>query len=69
MNQEEIVLKYMKEHGSITTLEAAVLLYIMDLQSVIRNLRKEYNIKDEWIVKTNLYGKKVKFKKYRIEEN
>lgn len=69
MNQEEMVLKYIREHESITTLEAATKLYIMDLQSAIRYLRRKYNITDEWIVKTNMYGKKVKFKKYRIEEN
>lgn len=69
MTQKEMVLKYLKEYGSITTLEAATRLYIMDLQGVIRHLKEEYNISDEWVNKTNMYGKKVEFKRYSLKED
>jgi hypothetical protein len=50
MTQKEMVLKYITEHGSITTLESMKKLLILDLQGVIRNLRNEgYNIKDKSI--------------------
>lgn len=68
MTQKEMVLKYLKENGSITTIEAFVKLYICDLQKIIQLLRQEYNIKDSWIHKTNIYGKRIKFKKYYLEE-
>ena len=69
MTQKEMVLKYLKEYGTITTLEAAIKLYINDLQSVIRYLRKEYNITDVWVHTTNIYGKKVEFKRYSLKED
>lgn len=68
MTQKEMVLLYLKENGSITTLEGFTKLYICDLQKIIQLLRQEYNIKDEWIHKTNIYGKKIKYKKYMLGE-
>ena len=69
MAQKEMVLKYMNENGSITTLEAFTKLYVCDLQKIIQLLRVDYNIKDEWIHKTNIYGKPIKYKKYYLGGN
>lgn len=68
MNQKQMVLKYLQEKGSITTLEGFTKLYICDLQKIIQLLRQEYNITDEWIYKRNIYGKKIKFKRYMLGE-
>lgn len=68
MGQKEMVLRYLKENGSITTLEAFTKLFICDLQKIIQLLRKEYKITDTWIYKRNIYGRKIKFKKYFLEE-
>lgn len=68
MTQKEMVLKYMTEHGSITTLESMKKLFILDLQSNIRYLRNEgYNITDEYITKKNIYGKTSTFKRYYLK--
>lgn len=68
MNQKQMVLKYLEENGSITTLEGFTKLYICDLQKIIQLLKKEYKIIDTWIYKKNIYGKKIKFKKYMLGE-
>ena len=67
MTQKEMVLRYIREHGSITTLESMKKLLILDLQSIIRNLRNEgYDITDEYITKKNIYGSTSTFKKYYL---
>lgn len=66
MTQKQMVIKYLKENGSITTLEAFTKLYICDLQKIIQLLKENYIIKDEWIHKKNMYGKKIKYKKYYL---
>jgi len=68
MTQKEMVLDYLRKHGSITTLESMKHLLILDLQSNIRYLRNEgYDITDEYITKKNIYGKKTSFKKYYLK--
>ena len=67
MTQEEMVLDYMKEYGSITSWEAFAELGITRLSAKIFELRKEYDISDETISKVNRYGAKVHFKKYFIK--
>lgn len=67
MTQKEMLIKYLKKHKTITTLEAVTKLYILDPQKIIQQLKNDYIINDEWIIKKNRYGKKVKFKKYRLE--
>lgn len=61
------VLNYIKQFGSITTYEAFVDLGCSRLSEYIRQLRKDYNITDEWISATNRYGEKVEYKKYFIK--
>lgn len=64
----EKILQYIKDYGSITTFQAFIDLGCTRLSEYIRQLRLEYNIEDEWVYTTNRYGKKVKFKRYWLEE-
>lgn len=65
MTQEEMVLQYMQDFGSITTWDAFRDLGITRLSAKIFNLRaKLIDIDDEVISSTNRYGEKVHFKKY-----
>jgi hypothetical protein len=67
MTQKEMVLDYIRKHGSITTLESMDKLLILDLQSNIRYLRNEgYDITDEYITKKNKYGTR-RFKRYYLK--
>lgn len=66
VTQKDLVLEYLKEKGSITTMEAFTELYICDLQKRIQQLRETYDIQDEWIHKKNIYGKPIKYKRYWI---
>lgn len=58
------ILKMLQEQGSITTWEAFTELGCTRLSEYIRQLRAEYNIKDEWITTKNRYGEKVQYKRY-----
>ena len=67
-SQKLRVLGYLEDHGTINTYECYTKLYIVDLQKAIQLLRKEgYTISDKWIKKTNPFGKKIKYKEYRLE--
>ncbi len=65
----ERVLKYMKEFGSITTFNAFTDLGCTRLSEYIRQIRRDYDVKDEWVTSLNRYGEKVQYKKYWLEEN
>lgn len=67
MTQEELVLQYIKDFGSISTLEAFKDLGITRLSAKIFNLRRDYNVRDVWDEVVNRYGKKVKFKRYFLD--
>ena len=67
-SQKNRVLAYLEENKTINTYECYTKLYIVDLQKAIQLLRKEgYTISDKWIKKTNPFGKKIKYKEYRLE--
>lgn len=66
-SQTEEVLFYLKRYGKITTLEASTKLFIMDLQGIIRNLRKSMVINDEWVYKKNKFGRPCRYKRYFLE--
>lgn len=70
LTQEEMVLKYLNEKGSITTWECYSKLFITRLSAKIFNLKHKYgiNFDEEWITKTNRYGRKVSFKKYILRK-
>lgn len=63
-SQNEVVLKHLQKGNSITTFEAFKLFGIVDLQSVIRNIRKTTDIQDKWVKGTNQHGELTKYKKY-----
>ena len=68
MTQEQLVLQYIKDFGSISTLEAFKDLGITRLSAKIFNLRNDYNVRDSWDESVNRYGKKVRFKRYYLDE-
>lgn len=61
---KERVLNYLKEFGSITTLEAFTDLGCSRLSEYIRQIKKDYVVKDEWASTVNRYGEKVRYKRY-----
>ena len=66
MTQKMEVYEYMKEHGSITSMQA-FRLGITRLASRIHELRKDgFNISSETVKRKNRYGRVVKFYKYRF---
>lgn len=66
--QNKKVLKYMQQHGSITTAEAAHHLRIYRLSARIFDLRKAgYNIVGDWIY--NEYGTGTRYVRYRLMED
>ena len=65
MTQEQMVLKYMQDFGSITPMEALNDLGVYRLASRISDLRsKGYKIETENIYFENRYGKKSHYAKY-----
>lgn len=69
--QNEMILKYIHDYGSITPLEALREFGCMRLASRINDLKnKGYNITSEKVSTKNRYGKKVNFSRYKLlEEN
>lgn len=69
MTQCERVLKYMKDFGSINSLQAITDLGIMRLAARISNLREAGYRIDRQIVKSrNRYGEPVYFAEYKLME-
>ena len=67
VTMKDRIYTYMCDFGSITTFEAFSELGCTRLSEYIRQLRQDYDVKDEWIKTTNRYGEKVEYKKYWIE--
>lgn len=68
MSQAEEILKYMKEHGSITPKEAEKHIGCMRLSARIFDLRERgYDIEKETVVVKTRYGK-TKVARYRLNE-
>lgn len=68
MTQSKRVLDYMRQNGSITTLEAFKDLGITRLAGVIFELRKEYTIISKTEESRNRYGEKTAYSRYYLEE-
>lgn len=65
--QNERILSYIEEYGSITQLEALNDLGVMRLASRISDLkRKGYNIISENVTIKNRYGEKCSIKRYSL---
>ena len=70
MTQNEMVLKYLEENGSITTYECYSKLFITRLSARIFDLKKKYGLEfeEQWVTKKNRYGKTCSFKKYILKD-
>jgi hypothetical protein len=68
MNQRQMVLQYIKDYGSITSYQAYIDLGITQLATRIKELKEQgHHFTYEIEVKKNRYGKKVRFKRYKLE--
>lgn len=68
MNQCEMIVEYLKEHGSITTHEAFFDLGISRLASRIHDLTEAgYSFKKESVKVTTRYGDKTYVTRYRFK--
>lgn len=69
VKQTERVLRYIKQFGSITSLQAMTDLGVMRLASRITDLKQSgYDIQSRYIHSKNRYGEPIKFKEYYIGE-
>ena len=64
------MIEYMKQHGSVTTLEAVLHLGILSPTKVICDIRKRYGygIEKETIEVINRYGETVRIRRYSLKE-
>ena len=68
-SQKDMILRYLKERGTITQNEAFAYFACTRLASRICDLKKEgYNISSTWKSAKNRYGVVCSFKEYRLEE-
>ncbi len=69
MNYENAVLKHMKEHGSISPIEAMEKYGTTCLRCIIYNLRKKgYDIQTEMKATTTRYGHKTSYAVYKLKD-
>lgn len=67
--QNEKVLNYMKDFGSITPLQALGDLGVMRLGARIYDLKSSgHQIKSRMVTSENRYGERVSYAEYRLEE-
>lgn len=67
--QTEDVLQYMKDNGSISSMDAFREFGATRLSAIIFSLRKRgYDIETETWVRTNRYGRKIEFAKYILHD-
>ena len=72
MTQAEKIIEFIRNNGSITPIEAAHHLWIVDLARTISYMRLHQgytNIVGEWEEKTSPFGYKVRFKRYSLKED
>lgn len=68
MTQKERIINYIKEFGSITSLDAYKDLGITQLGARIDGLKKDgYVFKTEWESGKNRFGDKTDYKRYYLE--
>ncbi len=63
-SQDNIILAHLQKGKTISTMEAFKLFGIVDLQSVIRNIRKTTDVQDKWVKGINQYGEPTRYKQY-----
>lgn len=68
-SQRDMILRFMRDYGSITPAQAIEELGCYRLGARIWDLRHAgHNIKTESVKRKNRYGKTVSFARYRLEE-
>ena len=67
MTQKEAVLKYMKEHGKISSMEAFSELGVTRLSAVIFDLRKEHDVVTFNRYTVNRYGHGTQYADYYLK--
>ena len=68
MTQNELIIKYIKDFGSITTYESFTELGITRLPSRIWDLKQlGYEFDCKWITRKNRYGHPISFKQYFLK--
>jgi len=68
LSQCEMIINYIKEFESITTLQAFRDIGCTRLASRINDLKNQgYRFRDEFVTSKNRYGVKVSYKKYYLE--
>ena len=69
MSQKNEVLDFMKRFGSITPAQAYEEIGCMRLAARIADLKEDvYTIRTEQINRRNVYGRRIKFARYSIEQ-
>lgn len=70
MNQEQVILKHLRKHKTITSMEVFELYGFTRLSAVIFNLRESgHKIGMIWETGTNRYGNQVRWGKYFLIKN
>lgn len=70
MTQQERVIDYLKENGSITSMQAFNELGVTRISAVIFDLRQSgYDIESEQTKGVNRYGEKTYFATYKLKMN
>lgn len=70
MTQYDLILKYMKDFGTISPYEAFRDLGITKLATRISEMRKNgYEFNSEWVTTTNRYGQEIRYKRYSLLNN
>ena len=67
MKQSDMILRHLKDYGSITQAEAMAEYGIMRLASRVNDLRKDgHNIVTEVVTGRNRYGERTRWARYRM---
>lgn len=67
--QNDRIMRYMRDFGSITQMDAMRDLGVMRLASRVSDLKSQgVRISDTWETAKNRYGETVSYKRYRLEE-
>lgn len=69
MNQTDMILRYLRENGSITQAEAVIEFGCYRLGARIYDLKRAgHSITSETVTAKNRYGKQISFAKYRLSD-
>ena len=67
--QNDRIMRYMRDFGSITSADAMRDFGVMRLASRVSDLKSQgVRISDTWETTKNRYGESVSYKRYRLEE-